>query len=121
MKVTSLVYWVKDNETSEKFYKKLGFRIKESNERHSVLALGDFEIILVSMRDESEFAKDSMSEEKGKGAYLYIESENVNELYSNLLSRGITPSSEPRDWDWGNREFVVKDSDGYKICFWSKI
>lgn len=27
----------------------------------------------------------------------------------------------PRDWPWGNREFVLKDPDGYKLVFWHEL
>jgi len=43
---------------------------------------------------------------------------NVDAKYAELVAAGITPRSEPRDWPWGNREFIVKDPDGYKLCFW---
>lgn len=33
---------------------------------------------------------------------------------------GMKPSSEPRDWPWGRREFVLRDPDGYKLVFFKK-
>ena len=66
MKVTGLVYWVLDNQVSEKFYKKIGFKIVESNERHTILTLDDFELTLVSIRDETEFAEDAMTSGKAR-------------------------------------------------------
>jgi catechol 2,3-dioxygenase-like lactoylglutathione lyase family enzyme len=121
MKATGLVYWVHDNEISVKFYKKLGFYVSESNERHSIITIGDFEITLVSIRDEKEFGRDSMAREKGLGSYLYIKVDDVDGLYEKFRSKKIRTSSQPRDWEWGNREFVVKDPDGYKICFYTKL
>lgn len=121
MKVKGLVLWVQDNELSVKFYKKLGFRIIESNERHSLLKIGDFEIYLVNMRDEDEFGKDSMTIHKGLGSYLYVQVEDVDKKYNELTDKGIVASAKPRTWDWGRREFVVKDSDGYKLCFYTEV
>lgn len=121
MKITGLVLWTADNTLSVKFYKKLGFEMAESNERHSVVKLGDFEVTLVSMRDEDEFNRDSLSGDKGRGMYLYIHVDDVDAIYKQLKENGITPRSEPRNWDWGNREFVVKDPDGYKLCFWQSL
>jgi len=120
MKITGLVLWVQDNTLSVKFYKKLGFSVDESVDRHSIVTLGDFNITLVSMRDESEFNGDSLAGDKGRGMYVYIHVDDVDAKYAELLKLGITPRSEPRDWNWGNREFVVKDPDGYKLCFWQK-
>ena len=118
MKVTGIVLWVQDNELSVKFYKKLGFTVIESNERHSLLKEGDFEIYLVSIRDENEFGKDAMARQKGLGSYLYIQVEDVDKKYKELIEKGLIMSSRPRTWDWGRREFVVKDLDGYKLCFY---
>ena len=121
MEVTGLVLWTQDNTLSVKFYKKLGFEVLESNDRHTIVQLGMFKLYLVSMRDEDEFNTDSLAANKGKGMYLYINVDDVDALYSALVKMGITPRSEPRDWDWGNREFIVKDPDNYKLCFWQKI
>ena len=74
--------------------------------------------VLVNMRDEDEFSKDSMSGKKGKGMYVYIQVDDVDAKYQELLKLGLTPATEPRDWNWGNREFIQKDPDGYKLCFW---
>ncbi len=118
MDITGLVLWRQDNTLSIKFYKKLGFEVIESNDRHSVVRLGEFKIYLVSMRDEPEFNRDSLSSNKGRGMYLYIHVPDVDAMYADLKTRGIEPRTAPRDWDWGNREFIVKDPDGYKLCFW---
>jgi uncharacterized glyoxalase superfamily protein PhnB len=118
MKVTNLTLWVQENKTSEKFYKKVGFKVLKSEEGHSLVSLNGFDLVLVSMRDEAEFAKDSMATEKGRGSYLYISVEDVDKKYQELLDMGLNPVSKPRNWSWGNREFVLKDPDGYKLCFW---
>lgn len=70
------------------------------------------------MRDEPEFAADALGAAKGLGAYLYVRVDDVDATYRRLTEQKLTPSSQPRDWPWGNREFVIKDPDGYKICFW---
>jgi uncharacterized glyoxalase superfamily protein PhnB len=70
------------------------------------------------MRDEPEFNRDALASDKGRGMYLYIRVEDVDTLHASLPSKGITPYTAPRDWPWGNRECIVKDPDGYKLCFW---
>ncbi|HMR73335.1 MAG TPA: VOC family protein [Candidatus Saccharibacteria bacterium] len=120
MKFTHLLFWVQDNTLSEKFYKKLGFEVTLSRDDLSVVRLGELEIELVPMRDEDEFAKDSMSGEKGRGMYIYMQAADVDQTYENLKSQNIAAVAPPRDWPWGRREFVVKDPDGYKLCFWQK-
>jgi uncharacterized glyoxalase superfamily protein PhnB len=119
--MTNLLFWVQENKLSEKFYKKIGFDVVKSDDSHSKVQLGDFAIVLVNMRDEDEFSNDSMSDNKGRGMYVYIETDDVDETYKSLLSRGIEVATKPRDWPWDNREFIVKDPDGYKLCFWQKL
>ena len=121
MKITNILFWVQENKISEKFYKKLGFEIAQSDDEHSLAILNGFAIDLVSMRDEEKFARDSMSGDKGRGVYVYIKVESVDATYKRLLSQSLMPATKPKDWPWGNREFILKDPDGYKLCFWEKI
>lgn len=118
MKITNLLFWVQENRVSEKFYKKLGFEVVKSADDHSIVSLGNFEITLVNMRDDPEFGKDSMSTERGRGMYVYINVDDVDAKHAKLLKQGFQPATQPRDWPWGNREFILKDPDGYKLCFW---
>lgn len=117
MKITNLLFWVQENKLSEKFYKKIGFEVWSSDDVHSVVGVQGFGIDLVSMRDEAKFARDSMSGDKGRGMYVYIATNDVDAKYKELTEMGMSPT-QPQDWEWGNREFVVKDPDGYKLCFW---
>ena len=121
MKFTSILLWVQENKLSEKFYKKLGFDIAQSDDEISTVKLGDFELMLVNMRDEDEFNGDSLSGTKGKGMYIYIKVTDVDHEYNRQMNLGLNPATKPRNWDWGNREFILKDLDGYKLCFWQKI
>lgn len=121
MKFTSILFWVGENKLSEKFYKKLGFEVTTSNDRLSVVRLGDLELQLVSMRDEAPHSTDSLAGDKGKGMFIYLNVPNADQAYAKLVKDGIKPRTEPKDWEWGNREFIVKDPDGYKLCFWQKL
>lgn len=118
MKVSGLLFWVQENKLAEKFYKKLGFDVARSQDDHSVVSLNGFVITLVSMRDEDIFTKDSMTPEKGRGMYVYIKVDDIDKKYAELIANKITPATKPKDWPWGNREFIAKDPDGYKLCFW---
>lgn len=120
MKITDLVFWVQDATLSMKFYRKLGFVIASATERDATVECSGFSIVLVTMRYEDEFNGDSLAAEKGKGLYVYINVEDVDAKYDGLVRQGLTPAAKPRDWPWGNREFVIKDPDGYKLCFWQK-
>lgn len=117
MKITHLVLWVQENKLSEKFYKKLGFAVDQSDDDHSLVSLHGFALDLVSMRDETKFARDSMAGDKGLGMYIYVRVDDVDAEHKILQDAGFAPTS-PKDWPWGNREFILKDPDGYKLCFW---
>ncbi len=121
MKITNLLFWVQDNKTSERFYKKLGFKVLHTDDQYSVVELDGFQIMLITMRDENEFAKDSMAAEKGRGMYVYVSVGDVDAKYEELIGIGLKPVTQPRDWPWGNREFILKDPDGYKLCFWHLV
>lgn len=121
MKITNLVLWVQENKLSERFYRKLGFEVSQSDNDHTLVSLNGFGIDLVSMRDEAQFAGDSMSADKGRGVYVYIKVDDVDAKYQELLDAHLTPYTQPKDWPWGNREFIIKDPDGYKLCFWQPI
>lgn len=118
MKFTNILFWVQENNVSEKFYKKLGFIVATSTDGYSEVELGSFRITLVNMRDDDEFAGDSLAGAKGKGMYVYIYVNDVDAEYKRQQELGLKPVTEPRDWPWGNREFILKDPDGYKMCFW---
>lgn len=121
MRYTNLLFWVQENKLSEKFYKKLGFEVTTSSWGYSEIKLGNLEIVLENMRDDDEFAGDSLHDDKGRGMYVYIRTDDVDTEYERQIKAGLAPATKPRDWEWGNREFVLKDPDGYKFCFWQPL
>lgn len=118
MNITHLVLWAQDNKLSEKFYKKLGFTVEQSDDEHTLVSLPGFKLDFISMRDDDKFAKDSMAAEKGLGLYIYVRVDNVDTKHAEIESLGFTDATKPKDWPWGNREFILRDPDGYKLCFW---
>jgi catechol 2,3-dioxygenase-like lactoylglutathione lyase family enzyme len=114
--VSSLLLYVEDLARSKDFYSKLGFIIHEETDKQIVVRLNWFKIQLID-QTKAEFKKDFTEIEKGAGTFTYISVEDVDDYYKDIVSKGIKPSSEPKDWEWGNREFVVKDPDGYRYVF----
>lgn len=51
----------------------------------------------------------------GKGVYLTIEVENVDEIYKRLKDIGVSMEFEIRDELWGDRHFAIKDPNGIGI------
>lgn len=51
----------------------------------------------------------------GKGIYLTIEVENVDEVYKQLTKKGVQMEIEIRDEPWGDRHFAIVDPNGIGI------
>lgn len=120
--VAGIACYVKDLDKTSDFYKKLGFQFKTKEPNHIALYLNWFwmDFILIKTEEKDEFQKEANASNKGAGLYVYISVEDVDEFYKSLISKGLKPSSEPRDWPWGNREFVIRDPDGYKLVFFKR-
>ena len=121
--VAALTLYVKDPPASADFYEALGFIVSKRAEKHSTIRINWFKIDLVSIggEEKAEFKEDAAAEPKGSGIYIDCSVANVDEYYQGVLDKGFKPSSEPRDWPWGNREFVLRDPDGYKLVFFQKL
>ena len=115
----SNLFFVKDIKQTAEFYKKLGFDVSGSEDAARI-KIGDFTLAFM---DESKVKidKEVGMEPKGLGVFTYVETDNVDKQFGFIKENGITPSSEPKDWPWGKREFAVKDPDGYKIIFYSPL
>lgn len=120
--IAGIVCYVKDIKKTAKFYRALGFQFKKREPNHISIYLNWFWIDFLSINKEnkSEFRKEANLSNKGAGLFLYISVEDVDEFYKVLLSKGLKPSSKPRDWPWGNREFVIRDPDGYKLVIFKR-
>ena len=89
------------------------------------MSLGSMTLQLIDKETAKEqgeaFQKEAFGEPKGTGVYVNVEVEQIDEYYQSLLAKGLKPSTEPRDWPWGHREFVIRDPDRYKLVFYQKI
>ncbi len=121
--ISALTYYVTDLEKTIKFYEDIGMRAGKRDDTTAVFYVNWFAMTFKQADKEydKEFIKEATSENKGAGQYLQIKVDNVDEAYADAVSMGYKPSSEPRDWQWGNREFVLRDPDGYKLVFFQKL
>jgi catechol 2,3-dioxygenase-like lactoylglutathione lyase family enzyme len=120
--ISGLTCYVKDIAVTADFYEALGFRFGKRDASRLTIYLNWFwmEFVAQDEEDKSEFQKEATSDNKGAGMFVNVKVENVDEFYEGALAKGLTPSSEPRDWPWGRREFVLRDPDGYKLVFFQK-
>ena len=120
--VAGIVCYVKDINKTAKFYEALGFQIEKRESDHLSIRSNWFWIDFhpQDKEDKPEFQKEANLDNKGAGLFLYLSVENVDEFYEELLSKGFKPSSKPKDFPWGNREFVIRDPDGYKLVIFKR-
>lgn len=121
-KVSGIVHYVKDTAKTAEFYEKLGFIIDRNEPDHVSVELGDFwmDFHPQDKEDKPEFQKEANLENRGAGLFLYISVDDVDAFNEEIVEKGLKPSNEPKDWPWGNREFIIRDPDGYKLVFFTK-
>ena len=123
--ISGLVFCVKDLEVTKEFYEKLGFRFASNTEGYLKGYINWFwvEFVPLDKVEPTVFQKVADTEgveSKGAGLFVELSVDNVDEFYEDVIGRGLKPSSEPKDWPWGRREFVIRDPDGYKLVFFTK-
>jgi len=101
--VTAAAEWYRD---------RLGFRV------HGLY--GDPAFYALVERDDvwlNFIASESASGEPGErgGAYLHVD--DVDALYDEIKDRTVTFFSPPEDRDYGMRDFIALDLNGYRLCF----
>ena len=115
----STLFYTSDLAKTAAFYERLGFPVTKADDAVRV-TLGGFKLVFVD-ENKTLIKNESGMKPKGTGVFTYVEVENVDEYFTSLKNSGVRTSSEPRNWPWGKREFVVKDPDGYKIVFYSPV
>jgi len=123
--ISAFLLCVKDLEKTREFYEKLGFRFASNTEDYLKAYINWFwvEFVPLDKVEESVFKKESdieKSEHRGSGIFIELSVDNVDEFYEEVKEKGLKSASEPRDWPWGRREFVLRDPDGYKLVFFTK-
>lgn len=123
--VNILGFYVSDVAKTVEFYTKLGFQKVKEDKTSAEVYLGQVKFHFVDKetarsQDES-FQKDAFGEPKGTGLYINVEVQNIDEYHRTILDKGLVPSTKPRDWPWGHREFVIRDPDRYKLVFYQKL
>jgi catechol 2,3-dioxygenase-like lactoylglutathione lyase family enzyme len=107
--VSGITYYVKDPKKTAAFYEKLGFLASKTEEDR------------ISVRSNWFWVDCVRKDIKGAGAgmFVYLSVDDVDEFYKYALSKGLKPESEPQDVGI-NREFVLRDPDGYNIVIFKR-
>ena len=100
---------------AEEFYcKGLGFRLLSSwrpdetkdDPRYMTLA-----------RDGAQLHVHSFQSGTVGAAAVYVFVDDVDSLYAELMSNGVSVSGPPIDQEWGTREIAVRDADQNVVTF----
>jgi len=121
--VSGMTIYVNDLPKTAKFYQDLGFTKVSADEKFARFRLKRFiiDFVAASKEEKEEFKEEASSQNKGAGVYFTISVDNVDETYEELIKKRFKPSTKPRDWPWGSREFVLRDPDRYKLVFSQKL
>jgi len=106
--ISAVTLAVQDMAQSVDFYRKLGLELLYGGEQANFTSFraGDGFINLIRT--------DSVAE--GWWGRVILRVEEVDSLYNELKESGLDPES-PRDGDWGERFFHLKDPDGHELSF----
>lgn len=118
--LSSILLLSSDLKKSKEFYKKLGLIFVSEENGILTFRLNWFKIQILDKKSAT-IDNDANVEPKGAGVYIYFSTDDVDKLYSELKKKGLKPSSEPKNWPWGNREFAIKDPDGYRLVLYQVI
>lgn len=129
--VSGFACFVKDLSKTVKFYEVLGFQSKKTspasypapNKGGNVTLYSNWfwiDFISESDKDRSEYKKVNKLTTKGGGSFIYFSVDNVDDFYKMLLSKKIKPLTKPQDQPWGNREFILRDPDGYNLVIFKR-
>ena len=116
MKLNSGIITEKLQETKKFYTEFLDFGVSFENEFYLLLHTpnqsAEISFLLPNHPSQKPIFQSAFN---GKGMYLTIEVENVDEVYKQLKEKGIQMEIEIRDEPWGDRHFAIKDPNGIGI------
>jgi catechol 2,3-dioxygenase-like lactoylglutathione lyase family enzyme len=115
----STLFYANDLAKTADFYERCGFPVERADDGVRV-KMNSFTLAFIN-EHRTPIKLKASDVPKGLGIYTYAEVDDVDAHYAELKKKGIDPSSEPTDWPWGKREFVVKDPDGYRVVFYAPV
>ena len=94
-----------------------------ADRRHGDLAHAGLRRRPGSTRRSSEALANTASEEKRNEGEQHLRAyllDDVEDFHKAVLSNGLKPAGEPERQRSGNREFVLRDPEGYNLVFFQK-
>jgi catechol 2,3-dioxygenase-like lactoylglutathione lyase family enzyme len=112
---------VRDLSRTTEFYEGIGFRRgKEEADRVTLYVNWFFMTFIAEDEvDDADLRQEAEASTKGAGQLVHIKVDDVQAFYEGLVSKGLEPARAP-EVRGGNREFLLRDPDGYKLVFFQK-
>jgi catechol 2,3-dioxygenase-like lactoylglutathione lyase family enzyme len=108
--LNALTLAVGDMARSVRFYEAVGF----------VLEYGGAEAAFTSFRcgaDHLNLRLERNAEVRGDWGRAVFYASDVDALYDRVVAAGLQPEAPPRDAEWGERYFHLRDPDGHELSF----
>jgi catechol 2,3-dioxygenase-like lactoylglutathione lyase family enzyme len=120
--ISGITCYVEDLSRTAEFYEAIGFRRGKDEPGRATFYVNWFFVtfIVQDQEDDPELRTEAEAPTKGAGLFLYIKVDDVEDFHKAVLSKSMKPTSEPERRPSGNREFVLRDPDGYKLVFFQK-
>ena len=120
--ISGITCYVQDLARTRKFYETLGFRPGKKEPDRATFYVNWFFVTFIAQdqADDDALRKEAEVANKGGGLYLYIKVDDVEAFHKAARAKRLKPESEPEVRSTGNREFVLRDPDGYKLVFFQK-
>ena len=99
-----------DMASAVRFYTALGFKIRFGGQTASFTSLGAGQCFL-NLALRANYAAGTPW-----GRIIFYVND-VDRFYQCALDSGLTPSTAPRDAEWGERYFHIDDLDGHELSF----
>jgi catechol 2,3-dioxygenase-like lactoylglutathione lyase family enzyme len=111
--ISGITCHVEDLSRAAEFYETIGFRRGKEEPDRITFYVNWFFVTLVAQEQTEAQPKDA-------GLFLYVKVADVEDFHKAVLSNGLKPAGEPERQPSGNREFVLRDPDGYNLVFFQK-
>lgn len=116
MKLNAGIITAKLQETKAFYTRKLGFGITFESDWFLLLHTPDHAYTISFLQPGHPSQQPVFQPEfTGKGIYLTIEVDNVDEMYGQAKAKDIPLAFELRDEPWGDRHFAVIDPNGIGV------